>query len=82
MKPIFENILAAIGDTPIVRLNRLGARVASTIYVKCEFVNPGGSIKDRIGVGMIEAAERDGRIRPGHEMAFSRNRFPLFGIMR
>src|SRR5947209_814193 len=65
MKPICENILAAIGETPIVRLNRLGAHVASPIYVKCEFLNPGGSIKDRIGIGMIEAAEKEGRIRPG-----------------
>src|SRR5438128_911584 len=65
MRKICDNILGAIGDTPIVRLNRVGAHVASRLYVKCEFLNPGGSIKDRVGLGMIEAAERVGRIRPG-----------------
>lgn len=65
MKHTFETILAAIGNTPIVRLNRVASHVASTIYVKCEFLNPGGSIKDRVGLAMLEAAEREGRIQPG-----------------
>lgn len=65
MKQVHETILAAIGGTPIVRLNRVAAHVASPIYVKCEFLNPGGSIKDRIGLAMLEAAEREGRISPG-----------------
>ena len=60
-----DNILHAIGRTPLVRLNRIGAQLECTLYAKCEFLNPGGSLKDRIGKAMVEAAERDGRIRPG-----------------
>jgi len=59
------NILAAIGDTPIVRLNKVSAGVPANIYAKCEFVNPGGSVKDRIAVHMIDVAEREGKIQPG-----------------
>lgn len=62
---IFSSILDAVGHTPIVRLNRIGADLACALYVKCEFLNPAGSIKDRIAVGMIEAAEQAGHIRPG-----------------
>jgi len=65
MKQVYETILAAIGGTPIVHLNRVAAHVASPIYVKCEFLNPGGSIKDRVGLAMVEAAEREGKIQPG-----------------
>jgi cystathionine beta-synthase len=62
---IKDSILDAIGDTPLVRLSRLGAEVAPEIVAKVEALNPGGSIKDRIALGLIEAAERDGRLRPG-----------------
>jgi cystathionine beta-synthase len=61
----FESILEVIGRTPLVRLNRVGAHLACTLYAKCEFLNPGGSLKDRIGWSMVAAAEREGRIRPG-----------------
>ncbi len=60
-----ENILESIGDTPSVRLNRIGNELACSLYAKCEFFNPGGSIKDRIAHEMIEQAERQGRIKPG-----------------
>jgi cystathionine beta-synthase len=61
----YNNILEAIGHTPLVKLNKVAAQVKSSIYVKPEFLNPGGSIKDRIGLVMIEAAEKEGKIRPG-----------------
>jgi cystathionine beta-synthase len=60
-----RSILDAIGNTPIIRLNRVTERVDSPIYVKCEFLNPGGSIKDRVGLAMIEDAERRGLLHPG-----------------
>jgi cystathionine beta-synthase len=60
-----NNILEAVGRTPLIRLNRLAAHLDCTMYAKCEFLNPGGSIKDRIGYAMVEAAEREGRIKPG-----------------
>ena len=61
----YENILQAVGRTPLVRLARLGAGLASPIYAKVESLNPGGSIKDRVGLQMIEAAERAGLLQPG-----------------
>jgi cystathionine beta-synthase len=62
---IRDSILDAIGETPLVRLSRLGAEVRPQIVAKVETFNPGGSIKDRIALGLIEAAEDDGRLRPG-----------------
>ena len=62
---LLENILQAIGRTPLVTLNRIGAQLRCNLHAKCEFLNPGGSLKDRIGRSMVEAAEREGRIRPG-----------------
>jgi cystathionine beta-synthase len=59
------SILETIGETPLVRLSRLGADIVPELVAKVETFNPGGSIKDRIAVGLIEAAERDGRLRPG-----------------
>lgn len=61
----FNNIIEVIGRTPLVKLNRVGAHLACNLYAKCEFLNPGGSLKDRIGKSMVEAAEREGRIKPG-----------------
>lgn len=61
---IYENILETIGRTPLVKVGRLNTTDA-TIVAKLEFFNPGGSVKDRIGASMIEAAEREGRIVPG-----------------
>jgi cysteine synthase A len=58
----FPNIVATVGNTPLVKLNRLTAGFPASIYVKAEFFNPLASVKDRIGKAMIEAAEREGRI--------------------
>jgi cysteine synthase len=60
-----ENLLELIGDTPIVRLNRLSPSGGATIWAKLESGNPGFSVKDRICKAMIEAAERDGKLQPG-----------------
>lgn len=60
-----ESILDLIGHTPVVPLRRVGKNLPYRLLVKLEFLNPGGSVKDRIGVRMIDAAERDGRLRPG-----------------
>jgi cystathionine beta-synthase len=62
---ILENIVQAIGNTPVVRLNRIGADLPCELYAKCEFFNPGGSVKDRIAARMIMEAEKSGRIKPG-----------------
>src|SRR4051794_32241959 len=61
----YPTILELVGDTPIVRLDRLTPPGGARILAKLEFLNPGGSVKDRIGLGMIEAAEREGRLKPG-----------------
>lgn len=62
---MYNNIIEAVGKTPLVKLNRLGSHLKCNLYAKCEFFNPGGSIKDRIAVRMIEEAEKSGRIKPG-----------------
>jgi cysteine synthase A len=62
--PIYENILGTIGRTPLVKLQRISAGLPATVAVKCEFFNPLGSVKDRIGAAMIEAGEKDGLITP------------------
>jgi cysteine synthase A len=59
---IFDDITQAIGGTPLVRINRLVPAGHATVLAKCEFMNPLGSVKDRIGIAMIEAAERDGKV--------------------
>jgi cystathionine beta-synthase len=60
-----ETFLDAVGDTPLVRLHRVTSDVRPTVLAKLEMLNPGGSVKDRIGLRMIEAAERAGHLRPG-----------------
>jgi cystathionine beta-synthase len=60
-----DSILDTIGDTPLVRLSRIGAGLRPQLIAKLESFNPGGSIKDRVAIALIEAAERDGRLRPG-----------------
>lgn len=65
MKREFNNILEVIGKTPLIRLNRIAKDIKSEIYVKLEYLNPGGSVKDRIGLAMIEAAEKEGLLKPG-----------------
>ncbi|MDP6569863.1 MAG: cystathionine beta-synthase [Candidatus Marinimicrobia bacterium] len=62
---ILENILGAIGKTPVVKLNRIGSHLRCDLFGKCEFFNAGGSVKDRIGLNMVEKAEAEGRIKPG-----------------
>ncbi|MHC4696167.1 MAG: cystathionine beta-synthase [Planctomycetota bacterium] len=62
---IHGNILGTVGRTPIVKLNRVGADLECGLYGKCEFLSAGGSVKDRIGVRMVEEAEKSGRIKPG-----------------
>ncbi len=60
-----NNILDAVGHTPLVRLNRINQGLKPQIYVKAEFTNPGGSVKDRIGISMIDEAEKKGLLKPG-----------------
>ncbi|KAI7109162.1 cystathionine beta-synthase [Hortaea werneckii] len=68
--PIMDSILQNIGNTPLVRLNRIpqSAGIKCNIYAKCEFFNAGGSVKDRIALRMVEAAEKEGRLTPGHSV--------------
>ncbi len=62
---VYDDILQAIGKTPLVRLGHLGRELACPIYAKVEYFNPGGSVKDRIAVNIIAEAERSGRLKPG-----------------
>jgi len=68
---IYGSITELVGNTPLVRLNRVNDTHA-TVVAKLEWFNPAGSVKDRIGLAMIEAAERDGIIRPGETVMSSR----------
>jgi cystathionine beta-synthase len=61
----YPSVLELVGGTPIVTLERISREVPGTILAKLEYLNPGGSVKDRIGLAMIEAAEREGRLAPG-----------------
>jgi cystathionine beta-synthase len=61
----YPTVLDLVGDTPLVRLQRLVPEGAGTVVAKLEYLNPGGSVKDRIGITMIEAAEREGKLKPG-----------------
>ena len=65
MKRVFNNVVEAIGDTPVVRLNSLTKGLDCEVYVKLEYCNPGGSVKDRIALEMVLDAERTGRLKPG-----------------
>jgi len=65
MPRTYPTVLELVGNTPIVRLDQISRDVPGTILAKLEFLNPGGSNKDRIGLAMIEAAERDGKLKPG-----------------
>lgn len=62
---ILDSICDGVGNTPMVRLSRIGRELPCELLGKCEFMNPGGSVKDRIGVRMLEDAEKSGRIKPG-----------------
>jgi cystathionine beta-synthase len=61
----YSSVLETVGWTPLIRLNNVTDGARTPVYAKAEFFNPGGSVKDRIGLAMIEAAERDGRLKPG-----------------
>src|SRR6478609_8399395 len=61
----YDSVLDTIGWTPMIRLNRITRGIRTPIFAKAEFFNPGGSLKDRIGLPIIEAAERDGKLKPG-----------------
>jgi cysteine synthase A len=65
MGKIFSNIVETVGGTPLVKLNRITAGLPATVAVKCEFFNPLGSVKDRIGMAMIDDAEQRGILKPG-----------------
>src|ERR1700743_1935477 len=62
---IKDSILDTLGNTPLVLLSRIGAGLTPQLVAKVEYFNPGGSIKDRVAVALIEAAERDGKLKPG-----------------
>jgi cysteine synthase len=63
--PIYDDVTAIVGNTPLVRINRLSAGAGATIAAKLEFYNPASSVKDRIGVSIIDAAEKSGELKPG-----------------
>ena len=63
--PVVDSVLDLVGETPVVKLRRLSPEGGATIWGKCEHLNPGGSVKDRICLAMIEVAEADGRLKPG-----------------
>lgn len=65
MKQFNQNILDIIGNTPIIKLNKVAKEIESEIYVKLEYLNPGGSIKDKIGLYMCQKAVEEGKIKPG-----------------
>jgi threonine synthase len=79
MRKACDNILEAIGNTPLVRLNRLAADLAPAVYAKVEMVNPGGSVKDRIAVAMVDEAERSGLLKPGEPSSRPRPVTPVWG---
>src|SRR3954449_7467893 len=63
--PVFRNVLQAIGNTPLIRLNKVAGPDDAAVYAKCEYMNPGGAIKDRMAMYILDKAEKEGRIRPG-----------------
>lgn len=65
MSTIYNSVTELIGNTPLLKLNRVVPNDAADVYVKLEFENPAGSIKDRIALAMIEKAEREGNLKPG-----------------
>ena len=64
-KRVFDSILGAIGNTPLVRLGRIARDLPVPLYAKLEFMNPGGSVKDRVGANIVEQAEKRGELKPG-----------------
>src|SRR5689334_4729019 len=60
-----ESVLEAVGGTPLIRLRKVAPASGARLFAKVEYFNPGGSVKDRIGIRMVEAAEQEGKLRPG-----------------
>jgi cystathionine beta-synthase (O-acetyl-L-serine) len=65
MKKVYNDVKELIGHTPLVRLNHMGVPEGVNVYAKLEFFNPGGSVKDRLGVALIQAGEKSGKLKPG-----------------
>ncbi|MBM7504282.1 cysteine synthase A [Agromyces aurantiacus] len=65
MAQVYENITEVFGRTPLVKLNKVTDGAAATVYAKLEFYNPSASVKDRLGIGIVDAAEADGSLKPG-----------------
>ncbi|HET9347932.1 MAG TPA: pyridoxal-phosphate dependent enzyme, partial [Arthrobacter sp.] len=65
MARIYDDVTQLVGGTPLVRLNRLAEGLDATVAVKLEFYNPANSVKDRIGVAIVDAAEKSGALKPG-----------------
>ena len=63
--PPCQTVLSVVGNTPLVKLQKVSSSLKCNLYAKCEYFNAGGSVKDRIGLRMIEDAEKEGRIKPG-----------------
>ena len=61
----WNNIIEGVGQTPLIRLNRINKNLKPQIWIKAEMLNPGGSVKDRIGITMIDEAEKKGLLKPG-----------------
>ena len=76
----YKNIVEAIGNTPVVKLNRVTQHTGVSVYAKCEFMNPGGSIKDRIGHWLIADAEKRGTLKPGGTIVESTSGNTGFGL--
>jgi len=76
----YESVLDAIGNTPLIKLNHIATGLKANIYAKLEFLNPGGSTKDRIALYMVEKAERDGKIKPGNTILESSSGNTAMGL--
>ena len=61
----FDNILGTIGNTPLIKLNKVTSEIEATVLAKVEYFNPGNSVKDRMAIKMVEDAEKDGKLKPG-----------------
>ena len=72
-----KNILETIGNTPLVKLNKITADIEALVLAKVEYFNPGSSVKDRIAIKMIEDAENDGRLKPGGTIVEGTSRSPF-----
>jgi cysteine synthase len=65
---IFDSISGVVGNTPLIRMSRIEPDLKHNLLAKCEFLNPGGSVKDRIAFRMVQSAEENGRLKPGQTM--------------